>query len=252
MPKLQAYTRDLPYTYALGVFPAMECLLAAPDRCRRLLLHSRAEGEGVAKLVAACEAQGIRVEQADRALARLSQKENCFAAMAFDKREGALPAGRPHAVLHRPADGGNAGTILRTCLGLGMGGVAIIRPAVDVYDPRVMRASMGALARLPAAHFEDLAAYRAAFSGHGLYLFMLGGAKSLDEAARGATAPYALVFGNEAQGLPPDFAALGTAVAIPQSGAVDSLNLAAAAAIGMYAFRQAQGAFTGTRVREDV
>ena len=53
--------------------------------------------------------------------------------------------------------------------------------------------------------------------------------------------PYALVFGNEGSGLPPEFSALGQAVRIPHSDAIDSLNLAVAAAIGAYAFVHATG-----------
>ncbi len=243
MPKLEQYERELPYSYALGIFPAMECLRAAPERCRRLLVHSQARGsEGAAKLIAACEAADVRVEEADRALARIARKENCFAAMVFQKQEGALDPGAPHIVLHNPSDAGNVGTILRTGLGLGVRQVAIIRPAVDVYEPHAVRASMGALFRANVAHFEDFAAYRAAFPNHALYPFMLTGARPLPEVAAQARAPYALIFGNEATGLPERFAALGDPVRIPQSAQVDSLNVAVAAAIGMYAFQQAVGA----------
>lgn len=242
MPKLETYDRDLPYSYALGVFPAMECLLAQPERCCRLLVHSGAQGsEGLNKLVAACRVAGIRVEEADRALQRIARKDNCFAAMVFRKQEGRLASKRPHVVLHHPADSGNLGTIVRTCLGLGVHDIAIVRPAVDVYDPRVVRASMGALLRMEVAHFEAFDAYRAAFSAHTLYPFMLTGARPLPEVAATAAWPYALVFGNEAAGLPEEFSALGHSVRIPQSAQVDSLNLAAAVAIGVYAFQHAQG-----------
>lgn len=243
MPKLETYDRDLPYSYALGIFPAMECLLAQPERCCRLLVHSQAQGsDGVAKLVTACHAAGIRVEEADRALQRIARKENCYAAMVFLKQEGRLSAEHPHVVLHHPADSGNLGTIVRTCLGLGIRHIAIIRPAVDMYDPHVVRASMGALLRMEVAHFDAFDAYRAAFPAHALYPFMLTGAQPLPKVAATAASPYALVFGNEASGLPEEFAALGRSVRIPQSAQVDSLNLAAAVAIGVYAFQHAQGA----------
>lgn len=55
-----------------------------------------------------------------------------------------LPPGPParHVVLHNPSDVGNVGTILRSALGFGFRDVAIIRPGVDPFDPRVLRASM--------------------------------------------------------------------------------------------------------------
>ncbi len=253
MPKLETYSRDLPYSYALGIFPAMECLIARPDACQRLLVHSGAEAsEGVAKLIVAAEAHGVRVEQADRVLGKLSGKENCYAAMVFAKQQDALNATRPHVVLHHPSDGGNAGTMLRTCLALGVRDVAIIRPAVDIYDPRVVRASMGAMLHMRVAHYDDFAAYRAAYPDHTVYPLMLDGAKPLDEVAARVQTPYALVLGNEATGLPVEFAQYGQTVRIAQSEQVDSLNVAVAAAIGLYAFRRAEGAFDGARVKEDI
>lgn len=246
MPKLETYHRDLDYSYALGIFPAMECLRARPEQCRRLLVHSQSRSsEGVAKLIAECAALGIRVEDADRVLERVAQKENCFAAMVFTKHEAALDPAASHVVLHHPSDSGNAGTILRTCLGLGVENVAIIRPAVDVYEPRAVRASMGALLRLSVCHFDTIEDYRSAFSAHALYPFMLTGSVPLEQAARSAQRPFALVFGNEASGLPDAFARMGQSVRIPQSDKVDSLNLAIAVGIGVYAFQQ------GTRRQEE-
>ncbi len=239
MPKLEAYERELDYSYALGIFPATECLRACPERCRRLLIHSRAQAsEGVAQLVRECEQANIRIEEADRVLERIARKENCFAAMVFSKQEASLDAGEQHVVLHNPSDSGNVGNILRTCLGLGVEQIAIVRPAVDVYEPRSVRASMGALFRMNVQHFEDFAAYRSAYPAHALYPFMLTGSVPLAQAVREARVPYALVFGNEATGLPDAFAQWGQSVRIPQSNKVDSLNLAVAVALGVYAFQQ--------------
>ena len=238
MPKLEAYHRDLPYSYALGIFPALECLRAAPAACRRLLVDDQGGGgEGLAKLIAACHAADVRVEAAPRALARLAHKDNCYAAMLFDKADGQLDPGQPHVVLHRPADSGNLGTILRTCLGFGVRNIAIVGASADVYEPHVVRASMGALFHLQVQRFAEIEAYCGAFPAHALYPFMLTASRPLPEAAAAAHAPYALVFGNEATGLPEHFARLGQSVRIPQSEQVDSLNLAVAVAVGVYAFQ---------------
>lgn len=237
MPKLEAYDRSLSYSYAPGIFPSTECLRACPERCLRLLVSSAAEhSEGVRSLAQASEAAGVRVEVADRALARIAHKDNCFAAMVFEKRESELSADGAHVVLHHPSDSGNLGTILRACLGFGLRDVAIIRPAVDLFDPRVVRASMGALFSLRVRHYDDFDDYRAAFSQHALYPFMLTGAVPVEDAAEKAVRPFSLIFGNEASGLPDAFAQLGTSVLIPHSSEIDSLNLAVAVGIGAYAF----------------
>lgn len=244
MPPLKGYDASLPYSYAAGVYPGLSLMAAAPERATRLLVSSRAEGEGVEKLRAACRAHRVREEVAEKALARLSGKQNCFAAVVFEKWQAVLDAAAPHVVLVNPMDEGNLGTVLRTMLGFGLKDIAIIRPAADVFEPRVVRASMGALFSLRVAQFDSFDVYRALHPAHSLYPFMLDGAVLLGEAVRAVCTPYALVFGNEGSGLPPAFAALGQAVRIPQSGAVDSLNLAVAAALGAYAFVQATGGIT--------
>ena len=237
MPSLQAYDAKLDYSYAPGVFPSMECLLNRPETVRRLLVHSQSqESEGVQKLTALCQEKRIRVEVADKALSRISGKENCFAAAVFEKRPGQLEADAPHVVLHNPSDFGNLGTILRTCLGFGLKSLAIIRPAADVFDPRVIRASMGAMFSLNVKVYDSFEDYRQEFPVHTLYPFMLDGSCPLEEAAASLQQPFALVFGNEGRGLPPVFAQWGRAVRIPHSDQIDSLNLSIAAAIGIYTF----------------
>ena len=237
MAKLEAYDKSLDYSYAPGIFPATECLNNAGSRCLRLLLSSSSEkSEGARKLRERAEAAGVRVEIADRALERISKKENCFAAMVYKKQEGVFAPDAPHIVLVNPSDSGNLGTILRTALGFGLTNIAIIRPAVDSDDPRVTRASMGAAFSLNVRHFDTFDAYRAEFPQRQLFPFMLTGAVPLYEAVKKVTGDFALVFGNEATGLPDVFAEYGTSTLIPHSGKIDSLNLAIAAGIGMYAF----------------
>lgn len=238
MPALEAYKRNLDYSYAPGMFPSMEAMKKAPHLVRRLLLSSKAaEGEGVEKLTALAKQNNIRIEIADKALSRISGKENCFAAAVFEKQPAALQGG-DHVVLHHISDAGNLGTILRTALGLGFLDIAIIRPATDVYDPKVVRSSMGALFSLRIREYDDFDAYRAEFPSHQLYPFMLDGSVLLEEAAKNIIRPCALVMGNEGSGLPSEFATLGRAVRIPHSDDIDSLNLAIATAIGMYTFKK--------------
>ena len=237
MPKLEPYSRKLPYSYALGVFPALQLMEARPDRAQRLLLHPEGIGsEGVEKLRALCAERGVREELAERVLRRESRKDNCFAALVFEKFESDLDPNACHAVLCQISDSGNLGTAMRSLLAFGIRDVALIRPCVDVFEPHALRASMGAFYKLRVHtydHFED---YRAAHPERKLYTFMLDGAISLNAAARGAKPPFSLVFGNEQTGLPPEFAKLGQSVMIPQSPDVDSLNLAVAVSVGSYVF----------------
>ncbi|MBQ4552862.1 MAG: TrmH family RNA methyltransferase [Clostridia bacterium] len=238
MPSLESYTRNLPYSYALGLFPASELMRKRPELAKRLLVSSKAENsEGLQALRELCLKHHVREENADRVLSRISGKDNCFAAVVFDKFQGELTNGN-HLVLHHPSDKGNLGTMLRTALGFGYTDIAIIRPAADAFDPHVVRASMGAIFGLNVRYYDDFADYRREFPEHALYPFMLDASVPLSEGVRQKKEPFALIMGNEGSGLPAEFAQMGQAVRIPHSGEIDSLNLSIAAAIGMYIFKE--------------
>jgi TrmH family RNA methyltransferase len=125
---------------------------------------------------------------------------------------------------------------MRSLLGFGIRDVAFVRPCVDVFDPHVLRASMGSFFKLRVRTYDSFDDYRADFPDRPLYPFMLDGAQPLDAVASRARPPFSLVFGNEQTGLPPVFAELGQSVLIPQSDEIDSLNLAVAVSVGAYVF----------------
>jgi len=238
MPTLEPYSREKPISYALGLFPAMEALRKAPDQVSRVLLHSSlGTGEGAENLIALCDRLKIRTEEADRALRRLSGKDNCFAAAVFRKTPLRPEPESNHLVLVNPMDAGNLGTILRTALGLGYRSIALVRPCADPFEPRVVRAGMGAVFSLRLSEYDSFEQYRKEYPRHALYPFMLDGSLPMSEAAQKKQPPFILIFGNEGSGLSPSFAHLGSPVRIEQTVEVDSLNLAVAAALGMYAFR---------------
>ena len=134
------------------------------------------------------------------------------------------------------------GTILRTALGFGVEDVALIRPCVDVFDPRTVRASMGSLFSLRVRTYDSFDAYQAEHPDRSLYPFMLDGSRSLPDVLAEPIPPcWTLVFGNEGSGLPQEFSQLGQPVRIPSNQRVDSLNLSIAAAIGIYGFAQKDG-----------
>lgn len=237
MPKLEPYSRKLNYSYALGVFPSLMLMEAQPQRALRLLLHPEGlKNEGVVKLRRMCAERGVREEMAERVLRRESRKDNCFAALVFEKFDSDLDPAACHAVLCQISDSGNLGTALRSLLGFGIRDVALIRPCVDVFEPHALRSSMGAFYKLRVHTYDAFADYSAAHPDRPLFPFMLDGAVPLNQAARSARPPFTLVFGNEQTGLPPEFARMGQSVMIPQSDEIDSLNLAVAVSVGSYVF----------------
>ena len=139
-------------------------------------------------------------------------------------------------------DPGNAGTVLRTADAAGADAVVLAGRSVDAYHPRTVRASVGSLFHLPLVIERDpLAAVRAARDA-GLVVLAADGAGELDlyDADEQLARPTAWLFGNEAWGLPPELAATADhRVRIPIHGRAESLNLATAAALCLYASARA-------------
>ena len=152
-----------------------------------------------------------------------------------------LAAARPRlvAVLANVRDPGNAGTVLRTADAAGADGVIFTAASVDPYNSKCVRSSAGSLFHLPVVTGAEPAAAAAALRAAGLRVLAADGAADhvLDAVAGpGLDGPTAWLFGNEAWGLPAGLLALADeAVAVPIYGRAESLNLAAAAAICLYA-----------------
>ncbi|HEV7825205.1 MAG TPA: RNA methyltransferase [Mycobacteriales bacterium] len=155
------------------------------------------------------------------------------------------PAPRLSAVLYEINDPGNAGTVLRTADAAGAAAVVFGDGSVDPYNGKCVRASAGSLFHPAVVRGADLAEVLPALRDRGVRVLAAdgGGETDLDgELDSGRLAePTAWLFGNEARGLPPDVAVLADArVRIPIHGGAESLNLAAAAAVCLYASARAQ------------
>lgn len=147
-------------------------------------------------------------------------------------------------ILEEVRDPGNAGTIIRAADAAGADAVVLTGRTVDLYNPKVVRATTGSIFHLPVAVAGDLADAigRARAAGMRVLAADLSGEHLPEVQARGELAgPVAWVFGNEARGLPADKAALADgAVRVPIYGGAESLNLATAAGVLLYASAFAQ------------
>jgi RNA methyltransferase, TrmH family len=157
------------------------------------------------------------------------------------------PGPRLVVVLASVRDPGNAGTVLRTADAAGADGVIFSGASVDPYNSKCVRASAGSLFHLPVVVDAPLAESVLALRGAGLRVLAADARahRTLDEAesAAGLGQPTAWLFGNEAWGLPGEVLALADeAVAVPIYGRAESLNLAAAAAVCLYASARARRA----------
>lgn len=236
--KVQNYKRDGAISYALGVTVTIELLLRRPERVLSVLLHSAlTDGDGYRRIQSLCAERGIPVEVNDKAFRILSQKENCYAIGVFEKYEDPPRPGRRQVLLVNPSNAGNLGTILRTAAGFGLRDLSVILPAVDPFDPKSVRASMGAFFSLHLGIYESFARWREDFPTLPCFPFMLTASRPLQRII--FPDPCALVFGNEASGLPEAFAHEGQPVIIPHGDVIDSLNLPTAVGIALYELTKA-------------
>lgn len=158
-------------------------------------------------------------------------------------------AARPKlvAVLAHVRDPGNAGTVLRCADAAGADAVILTDASVDLYNPKSVRASVGSHFHLPVAVGVPVEQAVQGLKDAGVRILAADGAGEDDldtELDRGTmSTPTAWIFGNEAWGLPEETRALADAVVrVPIHGRAESLNLATAAAVCLYASARAQRA----------
>jgi TrmH family RNA methyltransferase len=205
-------------------------------------------------LAAQARQQGVEVVHVDDkvlgALAETVTPQGLVGvAPLLDADLGTALAGSPRlvVVLHQVADPGNAGTVIRTADAAGADAVVLTDGSVDPHNGKCVRASAGSLWHLPVvcgSPIEDVLD-RLRRTGVQVLATSGEGEDDLDDLADagGLAAPTAWLFGTEAHGLPAAvLAAADRRVRIPLRGRAESLNLATAAAVCLYASERAQRA----------
>ena len=132
-------------------------------------------------------------------------------------------------------DPGNLGTIFRTAEAAGVTGILLSRDCADIYNPKTIRSTMGAIFRMPFVYTDDLPGAVNSLKKHDIRVFAahLEGERAYDEEdyRQGS----AFLIGNEGSGLRPEVAACADVlVRIPMEGMAESLNAAVAAAVLMF------------------
>lgn len=194
-----------------------------------------------AALAATKAAGGEAIEVTEAILAKVSRRDNPQAVVGvFRQSFEPLTAIRPQAArcwvaLHRVRDPGNLGTIVRTADAAGCGGVILVGECCDPYSTEAVRATMGSIFAVPLSRATEaeFAAWREAWPGSVVGTLLTA---ETDYRAADYQKPALILMGNEQQGLPPEMARLcDVNVKIPMRGRADSLNLAVATGIMIYA-----------------
>jgi TrmH family RNA methyltransferase len=155
-----------------------------------------------------------------------------------------FPTAKPSLipVLAGVQDPGNLGTILRAAEAFGATGVVLARDTVSLFNAKAVRATAGALFRLPILRGLSAPEIVALLRRRRVKLFtsVVSGGSALS--STDLSGPLAIVFGSEASGAPREFRAAGEPFTIPLAASVESLNVAAAAAVILYEIaRQREG-----------
>lgn len=216
------------------------------------LFYSLAAAERETALIAGAAADGIRTTLiSDRAAEHLGETVTTPGLFAVcdlvDVGLADILARGPRmlAVPVEIAEPGNAGTLIRVADAVGADGVVLAGDTVDPHNGKCVRASAGSLFHVPLARSRDIVATLEAISAAGVTILATAahGEVDLDAADDILTGPVAWLFGNEAHGLDPAVAARADhRIRIPIHGRAESLNLAAAAAICLYASARVQHA----------
>lgn len=209
------------------------------------LFYSATAAARDTELVAGAAASGVRTTLvSDRAAQQLGETVTAPGLVAVcalvDVPLAEILATGPRmlAVPVEIAEPGNAGTLIRVADAVGADGVVLAGDTVDPHNGKCVRASAGSLFHLPIARERDIDATLDALAAAGITLLATAanGEVELDDADELFAGPVAWLFGNEAHGLDPAVAARADhRIRIPLRGRAESLNLATAASICLYA-----------------
>ena len=229
------YEKDSQISYTLGAFPTFELLLNKPKNVVCVYYHEKTTfSPDILKIKDYCEKNNIPFKQNSKIINTIAKKDNVFIMAEFNKFLDNLENGN-QIVLVNPSDMGNAGTIMRTALGFGYKNLVLITPCIDVFNPKVIRSSMGAIFSLNIQHYSSFEDY-VKHNDIKKYLFMLDGKNILQNIDIKEKENHALVFGNEATGLDASLKQYGDTVLIKHSNKIDSLNLSISIGIAIYEF----------------
>lgn len=236
--------RQAEQKYLIEGIRLCEEALKSSDTLEQLIFCRERRNTRLENLYRATLAQRIPIQQTDwRAFKHMSDTDTPQGVLGvvsmptYDPKT-VLNTNGPFLILDRVSDPGNLGVIMRTAEAAGCKGIFLTRGSVEVYNPKVVRATMGAIFRMPVFPLQDgpallhslrqrniqiIAAHTSGISFHRLQ----------------TQNPVALLLGNEAFGIDPDLLALSHhTVTIPMAAPVESLNIAVASGILLFNLSQ--------------
>ncbi|MBW3084376.1 23S rRNA (uridine(2479)-2'-O)-methyltransferase [Austwickia sp. TVS 96-490-7B] len=239
---------------AEGPQVVQEALTHRPDVVKDLYVEtSAAATPRWADLIAAAARHGVGVHLVDqRVLAAISDAQTPQGGVAVCRKVDVdvhtVLAAKPRllCVLAQVRDPGNAGTVLRGADATGADAVILTDASVDLYNPKVVRSTVGSLFHLPVVIGVELLPLMEAMHAAGVVAYAADGRGPTQLHAANLDRPHAWIFGNEARGLPDQIRrSCDDVVRVPIYGRAESLNLAMAATVCLYGSAAAQHRHVG-------
>lgn len=232
--------RDQYGEYVVEGFKIVGDAIAANQDITMILVKGTVAADLRAKEVmamAARESMAVELIQ-DKEFDKLSSLETPSGILAvIKKKNDMIEADKPYIVLDAIKDPGNMGTIIRTAVWFGLTNLVIGKNSVDLYNPKVVQATMGTLFVINAVEDQDLPLFLASLQAKS-YTIVATSLQGEDIGDLKTTpAKTAILIGNETTGLDPKILSFATHLyKIGGSGLAESLNVSVAAGIVMYRF----------------
>lgn len=156
---IDKYSFDKDYTYVLGIALVIDALKYIPNEIQRVYLSSNATlNKEYNKLISLCKDKNVDYVVDDKVINHLSNKENCYGLAIINKYKTNVNDDR-HIILKDFNDEGEIGTIIRTMASFDYKNLIFINCDIDIYDPMVIRSSMGGYFYVNKEFFNSLDQY---------------------------------------------------------------------------------------------
>ena len=189
---MEKYSESSNVSYTLGMSISMELIENHPKRVLKVYYSSKMlHNEHYDKLVNLCKNINVPLIEDDKVIASLSVKENCYVIAFFEKFKSPL-AGDNHLLLMDFDNDGALGTVFRTAISFDHRNIVLIGKHIDYFEPKVVRASMGAIFYCNIEEYASLEDYMAVYKNQNYYPVSSHGSSELSSTS--FKKPYSLVF----------------------------------------------------------
>lgn len=234
--KVTKYKKEDNISYTLGAFPTIELLKHKSKYVNNVYIHSSFKNIEVINKIKSLISEN-KIIYDDNIFLKLKEKDNTYVIATFTKFDSTINSSMNHILLDSISNMGNLGTIIRSCLGFNFKNIVLINSNIDIFDPKVIRSSMGSIFSVNIKKIASIDEYLIQYPTHHIYPFMLE-AKNTLQNIKFKHELSSLVFGNESSGLDSLIYSRFDSIVISHSNNIDSLNITNAVSIALYEFNK--------------